>query len=81
MTDLLRWGLDFVALIQQYRNPVADTFMQHTTDLGGKYYIYFPPISALVFEFSFYGACLHSVFILLFYQCQFQGLIGFTKAI
>ncbi|WP_419533626.1 phosphatase PAP2 family protein [Endozoicomonas sp.] len=53
MTDLLQWGLDFVAWIQQYRNPVSDELMQHITDLGGKYYIYFLPLLIWCLNFRF----------------------------
>lgn len=53
MTDLLQWGLDFIAWIQQYRNSAMDTFMQHTTGLGGKYYVYFLPLLIWCLNFRF----------------------------
>lgn len=53
MTDVLQWGLDFVVWIQQYRDPLVDEFMRHTTDLGGKYYLYFLPLLLWSLDFRF----------------------------
>ena len=53
MTDVLQWGLGFVVWIQQYRGPLTDEFMRHTTDLGGKYYLYFLPLLLWSLNFRF----------------------------
>ncbi len=53
MTDVLQWGLGFVAWLQQYRNPVIDGFMRHITDLGGNYYLYFLPLLLWSLNFRF----------------------------
>lgn len=53
MTDVLQWGLDFIAWLQQQRNPVVDEFMRYITDLGGKYYLYFLPLLLWSLNFRF----------------------------
>ncbi len=53
MTDVLQWGLDFVACLQQYRNPVIDEFMHFITDLGGKHYLYLLPLLLWSLNFRF----------------------------
>ena len=53
MTDVLQWGLGFVVWIQQYRGPLTDEFMRHTTDLGGRYYLYFLPLLLWSLNFRF----------------------------
>ena len=79
MTDLLQWGLDFVALIQQYRNPVADTFMQHTTDLGGKYYIYFLPFLLWCLNFHFMVRVCTLFLLSFFINVSFKDLFALPR--
>ncbi len=79
MIDLLQWGLDFVAWIQQYRNPVTDEFMRHTTDLGGKYYIYLLPL--LIWGLNFRFMVRVSIMFLLsfFINISFKDLLALPR--
>ncbi|USE37081.1 phosphatase PAP2 family protein [Endozoicomonas sp. SCSIO W0465] len=79
MTDLLQWGLDYVAWIQQYRNPIADIFMQHTTDLGGKHCIYLLPFLLWCFNFHFMVR-VGSLFLLSFFiNISFKDLLALPR--
>lgn len=79
MTELLQWGLDFVAWIQQYRSPVADKFMQHTTDLGGKYYIYFLPFLLWCLNFHFMVRVFSLVLLSFFINISFKDGLALPR--
>ncbi|MFK0573945.1 phosphatase PAP2 family protein, partial [Endozoicomonas sp.] len=79
MTDLLQWGLDFIAWIQQYRNPIMDSFMRHTTDSGGKYFIYFFPLLIWCLNFRFMVRVSTMFLLSFFINISFKDMLALPR--
>ena len=79
MTDLLQWGLGLIAWMQQYRSLLTDELMQHTSDFGGKYFMYFLPVLLWCLNFRFMVRIATLLILSFFINISFKDFLALPR--